>query len=100
MGVLLQAFYQRKDIGVASPDGGEGSDWWWSHLAKQAQSPANVGFTAIWLLPATKGLEESKSLDTMFLAIMKSSQRINKNHTHPLWHPSTTHTLECICTCK
>jgi len=62
MGVLLQAFYQRKDKGVPSPGDGEGGDWWWDHLAKQAQALAKVGFTAIWLPPVTKGASGVQSI--------------------------------------
>jgi alpha-amylase len=55
MGVLLQAFYQRSDRGVPSPADGDPIDAWWDHLAKQASRLRQVGFTAIWLPPVTKG---------------------------------------------
>ena len=54
MGVLLQAFYQRGDKGVPSPEDGDQIDAWWDHLAKQANALRKVGFTAIWLPPVTK----------------------------------------------
>lgn len=62
MGVLLQAFYQRKDKGVPSPGEGDQIDWWWDHLAKQANSLAKAGFTAIWLPPVTKGASGISSI--------------------------------------
>jgi alpha-amylase len=55
MGVLLQAFYQRGNIGVPSPTDGDHIDAWWDHLAKQASQLQKAGFTAIWLPPLTKG---------------------------------------------
>ena len=55
MGVLLQAFYQRGNIGVPSQADGDHIDAWWDHLAKQANQLQKVGFTAIWLPPLTKG---------------------------------------------
>jgi alpha-amylase len=55
MGVLLQAFYQRGDRGVPTPADGDPISPWWDHLAKQATSFREVGFTAIWLPPVLKG---------------------------------------------
>src|SRR6266436_2374845 len=55
MGVLLQGFYQRGNIGVPSPADGDHIDAWWDHLAKQANQLGMAGFTAIWLPPLTKG---------------------------------------------
>jgi alpha-amylase len=55
MGVLLQAFYQRGNIGVPSQADGDHIDAWWDHLAKQANQLQKAGFTAIWLPPLTKG---------------------------------------------
>jgi alpha-amylase len=52
MGVLLEAFYKRGDMGVPSSVDG---DSWWDHLAKQANELRRAGFTAAWLAPATKG---------------------------------------------
>lgn len=62
MGVLLQAFYQRHNNGVPSPGTGDDGDWWWDHLAKQAQSLAKAGFSAIWLPPVNKGANGVKSI--------------------------------------
>jgi alpha-amylase len=36
------------------PNDGPGTDWWWDHLAKQADVLARHGFTSLWLPPATK----------------------------------------------
>ncbi len=56
--ILLQAFYKRgKYVAVpspADPNDGAGTDWWWDHLAKQADVLAGHGFTSLWLPPATK----------------------------------------------
>ncbi len=55
MGVLLQAFYQLGNDGVPmAPDGGLTSTWW-DHLAGQASTFRQAGFTAVWLPPANKG---------------------------------------------
>jgi alpha-amylase len=59
MGVLLQAFYQRGSEGV--PVSVNGSVWW-DHLAKQAHSLQQVGFTAVWLPPVTKGASGAFSI--------------------------------------
>ena len=53
--VLLEAFYRRGTAGVPCPADGESVDWWWDHLAKQANELQKDGFTAIWLPPITKG---------------------------------------------
>ena len=60
MGVLLQAFYQRPTAnggtqGVPSPAAGDQADFWWDHLAKQANELRKAGFTAVWLPPVNKG---------------------------------------------
>lgn len=56
--VLLQGFYKRGMYVAlpcpADPHDGPATDWWWDHLAKQAHSLAEAGFTAIWLPPVTK----------------------------------------------
>ena len=56
MGVLLQGFYKLPpNNAVPSPaDGKPGVAWWWDHLASQAQSLSQAGFTAVWLPPALK----------------------------------------------
>jgi len=56
--VLLQAFYKR-GMYVALPcpadlKDGPATDWWWDHLANQANALARAGFTNIWLPPVTK----------------------------------------------
>lgn len=53
--VLLEAFYRRGTAGVPCPADGESVDWWWDHLAKQANELRKVGFTTIWLPPVNKG---------------------------------------------
>src|SRR6266446_7019159 len=62
MGVLLQGFYQRGDKGVPSPADGDHIDAWWDHLARQARTLQQVGFTAIWLPPVTKGASGTLSI--------------------------------------
>lgn len=56
--LLLQAFYKRgKYVALpspADPNDGPGVDWWWDHLAKQADVLAKHGFTGVWLPPVTK----------------------------------------------
>ena len=56
MGVLLQGFFKRlPNRAVPSPaDGDLAIDWWWDHLARQANSLKRAGFTAIWLPPILK----------------------------------------------
>jgi alpha-amylase len=57
--VLLQGFYRRgPDGSVPSPGDpadDPAGDWWWDHLARQANSLAQAGFTGVWLPPVTKG---------------------------------------------
>src|ERR1700760_669676 len=55
MGVLLQAFYQVGTSGVPLPPDGGMTTSWWNHLAAQAKTLREAGFTAIWLPPVTKG---------------------------------------------
>jgi alpha-amylase len=56
--VLLEAFYKRaKYVALpcpADPKDGPHVDWWWDHLAKQAQALSQAGFTTLWLPPLTK----------------------------------------------
>jgi alpha-amylase len=59
MGVLLQAFYQMGDKGVPAEVNGS---VWWDHLAKQAHSFQQVGFTALWLPPVSKGASGTSSI--------------------------------------
>ena len=47
MGVLLEGFF----FGLQSGPG----NFWWDHLAQQAQDLGAAGFTAIWLPPPLKG---------------------------------------------
>jgi galactose oxidase len=56
MGVLLQGFFKlAPGRAVPSPtDGDAGIPWWWDHLASQASSLRQAGFTAIWLPPVLK----------------------------------------------
>ena len=56
MGVLLQGFYKMSpNQAVPSPaDGDPSVQWWWDHLAAQAQDFRHAGFTAIWLPPVLK----------------------------------------------
>ncbi|HZT42975.1 MAG TPA: alpha-amylase family glycosyl hydrolase [Chthonomonadaceae bacterium] len=50
--VLLQGFYWD----VPSPAAGNTSaQWWWDHLAHQANTLASYGFTAVWIPPELKG---------------------------------------------
>jgi len=58
MGVLLQAFFfgPGQVHGVPSPaDGDRTIPFWWDHLASQAQTLRQSGFSAIWLPPPQKG---------------------------------------------
>ena len=64
MGVLLQGFFSApaRIAGVPSPlDGDSAIPFWWDHLAQQAQSLAQSGFTAVWLPPPLKGASGSFS---------------------------------------
>jgi hypothetical protein len=56
MGVLLQGFFKMPpNQAVPSPADGDATiDWWWDHLAKQANELRQAGFTAIWLPPVLK----------------------------------------------
>jgi alpha-amylase len=56
MGVLFQGFFkQLPNNAVPSPADGDSSiDWWWDHLARQANDLRLSGFTAIWLPPVLK----------------------------------------------
>jgi alpha-amylase len=56
MGVILQATYKFKNgHTVPSPSDGHSSvPWWWDHLAAQASSFRQAGFTAVLLPPALK----------------------------------------------
>jgi len=56
MGVLLQGFFKMPpNRAVPSPADNDGTiDWWWDHLAKQANELRQAGFTAIWLPPVLK----------------------------------------------
>jgi len=56
MGVLLQAVYKfANGHTVPSPyDGNRRVPWWWDHLASQANSFRQAGFTAVLLPPAVK----------------------------------------------
>jgi hypothetical protein len=49
MGVLLQGFFKHlPNNAVPSPaDGDPSVDWWWNHLARQANDLKLTGFTAI-----------------------------------------------------
>jgi alpha-amylase len=59
--VLLQAYYKRgKYVAVPCPADHNDDpkvDWWWDHLAKQAQAIVRDGFTSVWLPPATKAAQ-------------------------------------------
>jgi len=59
--VLLQAFYKRgKYVALpcpADPRDGPATDWWWDHLAKQANALARAGFTSVWMPPVTKAMQ-------------------------------------------
>jgi alpha-amylase len=56
MGVILQATCKfSSGHSVAAPvDGNRRVPWWRDHLAAQANSFRQVGFTAVWLPPALK----------------------------------------------
>src|SRR5438105_9546348 len=47
-GVMLQGFYTNVPSGYGSP-------WWWDHLAEQANTFAQDGFSAVWIPPSLKG---------------------------------------------
>lgn len=50
--VIMQGFYWN----VPSPAAGNsGADWWWDHLAKQANTMKLDGFGTLWIPPALKG---------------------------------------------
>src|SRR5437868_3556535 len=58
LGVLLQGFFFAPGTihGVPSPlDGQQSVQFWWDHLAAQANALRQSGFTAIWLPPPLKG---------------------------------------------
>ena len=51
-GVMMQGFYYN----APSPGSGNaGAQWWWDHLAAQANSLRQSGISAIWLPPCRKG---------------------------------------------
>jgi galactose oxidase len=56
MGVLLQGFFKTPaNSAVPSPaDGDSATPWWWDHLASQASTLRQAGFTAVWLPPVLK----------------------------------------------
>jgi alpha-amylase len=56
MGVLLQGFFKHlPNNAVPSPaDGDPSIEWWWDHLAQQANGLRRAGFTAVWLPPVLK----------------------------------------------
>jgi galactose oxidase len=62
MGVLLQGFFKMPpNEAVPSPADGDATiDWWWDHLAKQANELRQAGFTAVWLPPVLKTSEGDK----------------------------------------
>lgn len=62
MGVLLQGFFKMPpNHAVPSPaDGDTTIDWWWDHLAIQANQLRQAGFTAIWLPPVLKTSDGNK----------------------------------------
>jgi galactose oxidase len=62
MGVLLQGFFKMPpNVAVPSPaDGDAAIDWWWDHLAKQANELRESGFTAVWLPPVLKTSDGDK----------------------------------------
>jgi galactose oxidase len=62
MGVLLQGFFKMPpNLAVPSPaDGDLTIDWWWDHLARQANELRQSGFTAIWLPPVLKTSDGDK----------------------------------------
>jgi alpha-amylase len=62
MGVLLQGFYKMPpNQSVPSPADGDATiDWWWDHLAKEANDLRLSGFTAVWLPPVLKASDGNK----------------------------------------
>src|ERR1035438_1246721 len=62
MGVLLQGFFKMPpNEAVPSPADGDATiDWWWDHLAKQANELRQAGFTAVWLPPVLKTSDGDK----------------------------------------
>jgi hypothetical protein len=62
MGVLLQGFFKMPaNQAVPSPADGDATiDWWWDHLAIQANQLRQAGFTAIWLPPVLKTSDGNK----------------------------------------
>ncbi|MGC2768920.1 MAG: alpha-amylase domain-containing protein [Candidatus Acidiferrum sp.] len=62
MGVLLQGFYKMPpNQSVPSPADGDATiDWWWDHLAKEANDLRLSGFTAVWLPPVLKTSDGNK----------------------------------------
>jgi alpha-amylase len=56
MGVLFQGFFKHlPNNAVPSPADGDSSvDWWWDHLARQANDLRLAGFTAVWIPPVLK----------------------------------------------
>ena len=70
-GVLLQGYYLRAEIvdgkrverGVPSPADPKDhvTNFWWDHLAKQAQALRAAGFTAVWLPAPHKGASGTAS---------------------------------------
>jgi galactose oxidase len=63
MGVLLQGFFKMPpNEAVPSPADGDATiDWWWDHLAKQANELRQAGFTAVWLPPVLKTSDGDKA---------------------------------------
>jgi alpha-amylase len=71
MGVLLQGFFfgpgrvagapsplddpKERKKALASPDAAAEANFWWNHLAKQANSLRHAGFSAIWIPSPLKG---------------------------------------------
>jgi len=62
MGVLLQGFFKMPpNQALPSPADGDATiDWWWDHLARQANELRQAGFTAIWLPPVLKTSDGDK----------------------------------------
>ena len=62
MGVLLQGFFKMPpNEAVPSPADGDATiDWWWDHLARQANELRQAGFTAVWLPPVLKTSDGDK----------------------------------------
>ncbi|MGA7626187.1 MAG: alpha-amylase domain-containing protein [Candidatus Acidiferrales bacterium] len=56
MGILLQGFFKMPpNLAVPSPADGDATiEWWWDHLARQANEFRQAGFTAVWLPPVLK----------------------------------------------